>query len=157
MSDIDRNLFVSHKHEDDDKVVRLKENLGSRDYNVRDYSVTKDNPNKAHNEDYIKREILKPRLDASSVLVVIVTPDTKNSDYVDWEIEYAAKHNKRIVGVWGHGSKDCELPEALEDNYDSLVAWDTDKIIRAIEGENFNEEEDGRKRPYKKMKPAPCT
>ncbi len=157
MSEIDRNVFVSHVHKDDDDVGKLKANLSNRDYTIRDYSITADKPNNAQNEEYIKREILAPRINASSVLVVIVSPETKGSQYVNWEIEYAAQKEKRIVGVWGNGAKGCELPDALKDCYDSLVAWDGDKIIKAIEGENFNEEENGNPRPYMPIRPASCS
>ena len=156
MPKIDKNVFVSHIHEDDEDVGKLKENMGKQGYNVRDYSITSDNPNNAYNEEYIKREILAPRIKQSSVLAVIVSPGTKGSDYVDWEIEYAAKNGKRIVGIWAHGAKGCELPDALKDNYDSLVAWDAPKIISAIEDENFSEDEGGSLRPYVQIRPTHC-
>ncbi|MEZ5829238.1 MAG: TIR domain-containing protein [Hyphomicrobiales bacterium] len=46
-------------------------------------------------------------------MVVLVSPNTHKSEWVDWEIEYA--HTKcsgtRIVGVkWTHGAQGCDLP-----------------------------------------------
>ena len=101
---------------------------------VRDYSISSDNPNNAKSESYIKSEILAPRIRRCSVLAVYITPGTKNSGWVDWEIEYAHKLGKRIVGVWAHGEKDCEVPEALDDYADAVVGWTGDSIIDAING-----------------------
>ena len=102
---------------------------------VRDYSISSDNPNNAKAESYIKSEILAPRIRQCSTLAVYITPETKNSDWVNWEIEYAHKHGKRIVGIWAHGEKDCEIPEALDDYADAVVGWTGDSIIDAINGE----------------------
>lgn len=156
MADIDKNVFVSHIHEDDGEVAKLKGLLGKQDFNIRNYSVTKDNPNNAHNEDYIKNQILKPRLDASSVVAVIITPDTKKSDWVDWEVEYAVQNEKYIVGIWAHGHSECEAPQSLEDYADTFVSWDSDKIIDALEGEKYEEDCTGKPRPKRKLKPPKC-
>ena len=129
-----RNVFISHKHEDDDGLRDLKRLVEQHGMTWRDYSITADNPNNAHNEEYIKREILAPRIRQSSCLVVYVSEKTKTSDWVDWEIEYAEKQGKRIVGVWERGAKDCELPEALDRHADAVVGWNGESIINAING-----------------------
>lgn len=137
MADIDKNVFVSHIHEDDAEVGKLKDLLSKQGFNIRDYSVTKDNPNNAHNAEYIKQEILKPRLDACSTLAVIITPETRNSEWVDWEVEYAVKHEKNIVGIWANGCKDEDLPKSLDDCANAyLVGWDSELIINAISNPN---------------------
>ena len=41
---------------------------------IRDYSIRSDNPNNAHSEDYIKYQILAPRIRQSGVLVVYISP-----------------------------------------------------------------------------------
>lgn len=88
---------------------------------VRDYSINADNPNNAHSGDYIKLQILAPRIQQSSTLVVYVSPETKDSPWVDWEIEYAEKQGKRIVGVWAHGEAGCEVPDALDKYANAVV------------------------------------
>ena len=156
MVNIDKNVFVSHVHKDDAEVGNLKNLLGRQGFNIRDYSVTKDNPNNAHNEDYIKKQILKPRLDASSVVAVIVTPDTKDSDWVDWEVDYAVQHDKHIVGIWANGYSGCEAPTSLEDYADAFVSWDSDKIIDALGGGEYEEDCTGQRRPKRRLKPPKC-
>lgn len=151
-----KNVFVSHIHEDDKKVGKLKELLKKQGYEISDYSVTKENSNNAHDDDYIKNQILKPRLDASSTLAVIVTPDTKGSKWVDWEIDYAVRHDKPIVAIWAHGHSKCDAPESLEDYADAFVSWDSDKIIDALQGGGYEENCMGQPRPVRQVKSAPC-
>ena len=134
MAEETRNVFVSHVHEDDEGLGKLKDLLKANGMAIRDYSISSDNPNNAKAEDYIKSQILAPRIQQCSVLVVYVSPETKDSDYVNWEIEYAHSKDKRIVGVWAHGEDSCELPEALTKYADAIVGWTGNRIIDAING-----------------------
>ena len=121
-----KNIFISHIHEDDHRLDPLKTLLGASGMNVRDGSVNSDKPNEASNEQYIKSEILTPRIAWASVLVVLITPETQGSKWVTWEIECAEKLGKRIVGVWDHGNSECEVPEALNRLADAIVGWQGD-------------------------------
>jgi len=157
MSDDTKNVFISHVHEDDDGLRKLKELLKTNGMTIRDYSINSDNPNNAKSEEYIKNEILAPRIRQSSTVIVYITPDTKDSKYVDWEIEYAESQNKRIVGVWAWGEAGCDLPEALDQHYDAIVGWNGGKIIDAISGAfNGYESADGSQREKRSIKPHPC-
>ena len=153
MPDEIRNVFISHIHEDDEGLSRLKELAAQHGMICRDGSITTGKFNGASNEEYIKYEILKPRIEWAGTLVVYISPDTKNSDWVNWEIECAHKEGKRIVGVWEQGAKGCELPEALDRYADAVVGWNGESIVDAING-NSNEwrEPDGAKRDYRKIK-----
>ncbi len=134
MSDT-KNIFISHIHEDDPALKDLKNLLSNNGMTPRDYSVTADNPNNAHNEDYIKYQILAPRIQRSSALVVYISADMRFSRWVNWEIEHAAREGKTIVGVYEHGAAGCELPQGLENVRDALVvSWRGNDIIDAIEG-----------------------
>ena len=130
-----KNIFISHIHEDDEGLGKLKSLLKDNGMTIRDYSINADNPNNAHSENYIKSQILAPRIQQSSTLVVYISPETKNSDYVDWEIDYAQKRDKRIVGVWAHGEAGCEVPKELDNYADAVVGWTGNRIIDAINGE----------------------
>ncbi len=134
MAEETKNVFISHIHEDDAGLGKLKGLLKGNGMAVRDYSITADNPNNAHSEDYIKSEILAPRIQQSSTLVVYISPETRESDWVNWEIEYAQKQDKRIVGVWEYGEKDCEVPDALDKYADAIVGWTGNSVIDAING-----------------------
>ena len=150
------NVFISHRHEDDKVVGDFKELLADRGVTVRDASITSDTPNNAKNEAYIKSQILAPGIQWAGKVVVIVTPDTKNHDWVNWEIEYAEKMGKEIIGVWAPGSEGCDVPEALEGHADSLVTWDPDKIRRALDGERIWDGSDGTPRPAQMISRVGC-
>ena len=91
------------------------------------------------------------------MLVVYISQATKDSIYVNWEIEYAHKNGKRIVGVWEEGEKGCEIPEALESFGDAVVGWTGDNIIGAITGDNsIQEDPDGSSRDERNITRHPC-
>lgn len=157
MPDETKNVFVSHIHEDDEGLGKLKDLLQANGMIIRDYSISSDNPNNAHSEGYIKSEILAPRIRQCATMVVYVTPDTKDSDYVNWEIEYAHGKEKRIVGVWAHGEDGCELPPALEKYADAIVGWTGSRIIDAINGKIDGwENPDGSKPSVRDIKRYSC-
>ena len=134
MSQEIRNVFISHIHEDDEGLPRLKDLVKKHGMVARDGSITTDKFNRATNESYIKSGILGPRIRWASTLVVYISPETKDSEWVNWEIEYAHKQGKRIIGVWEWGERDCEIPEALKRYGDALVGWNGESIIDAING-----------------------
>lgn len=138
-----KNVFISHRHEDDAGLADLKNLVAEHGMSCRDYSITVDNPNNARSEQYIKSEILAPRIRQSGCLLVYVSNRTRHSEWVDWEIEYAHKLGKRIVGVWALGDRDCEKPEALDRHGDAVVGWNGESIIDAINGHSgawFNQD-----------------
>ena len=132
------NVFLSHIHKDDSGLEDFKSLLAKQGIEVRDYSITSDKENNAKSPEYIKNSILAPRIDACSTLVVYLTPETKNSEWVNWEIDYAFKQGKTIVGVWERGSHGCDLPTSLEEHYGAIVGWNSENIIEAING-NYRE------------------
>ncbi|NEQ53438.1 MAG: TIR domain-containing protein [Leptolyngbya sp. SIO3F4] len=134
MSSDTKNVFISHIHEDDDRINPLKELLSSNGREVRDSSVNSSNPNEAKSEDYIKNQILAPKIKWAGTLIVLISPRTKDSKWVNWEIEYAHKLGVRIIGVWDHGAAECDVPEQLDKLADAVVGWNADRIIGAIDG-----------------------
>ena len=136
MSDEIKNVFISHIHEDDEGLPKLKDLAAKHGLQIRDASITSDKPNRAKNEDYIRQEILKPNIKWAGTLAVYVSPDTWKSEWVNWEIEWAHKLGKRIIGIWQYGSKDCKMPEALEEYGDAMVGWNGESIVDAITGKS---------------------
>ena len=151
-----KNVFISHVHKDDEGLTDLKNLLKSKGMDVRDSSITNDKPNNAKSPEYIKSAILGPRIDWAGCMIVYISPETKNSDWVNWEIEYAAKQGKRIVGVWEHGEKECDLPDALKEYADAMVGWNGDAIIDAINGKDSWEKPDGGACDPVPLKRHPC-
>jgi len=137
-----RNVFVSHIHEDETHIEKMKDLLSKRGFDVRDSSITSETPNQAKEADYIKRGIIAPKIDWASVVVVLISPNMRDSEFVDWEIEYAEREGKRIVGVWTYGGAESELPDTLREYADAVVAWNGERIQEAICGDT-NELETG--------------
>ncbi|MCW2750503.1 MAG: hypothetical protein JWR83_1613 [Aeromicrobium sp.] len=152
----ERHIFISHIHEDDEHVQKLKDLLEKHGMVVDNGSITKDKFNNAQNEDYIKNDILAPRIEWASCLVVLVSEDTKDSDYVNWEIEEANRTDTRIVAVYENGEAGCELPEAAKEYADAVVSWDGGKIVDAINGEDCWQDPSGDPRPQQDLKRHNC-
>ena len=150
------NIFISHRHEDDSHIEKLKALLKARGRDVRDSSINSDNPNDAKSEAYIK-SILADRITWAGTMIVLVSPQTKDHEWVDWEIEYASKFpDKRIVGVWVEGAENTDLPEALQKLADSVVKWDADAIIAAIDGADNWQQTDGSATPPRQIPRINC-
>lgn len=131
-----KNVFISHVHEDDALVPNLKQLIERAGMVVRNGSVTSDRPNDAQNVEYIKREILKPRIEWASTLVVLITHDTADSWWVNWEIQYAVQLGKRVVGVFAQGATDADIPEDLGKCGDAaIVGWQGNRVVDAINGD----------------------
>ncbi len=141
MADI-KNVFISHVHEDDEMLPDLKQLIARAGMEVRDGSISSDKPNDAENEQYIKHEILTPRIEWASTLVVLITHDTAESWWVNWEIKRAIQLGKRVIGVFAQGATDADIPEELERCGDAaIVGWRGDRVVDAING-NIGEWDD---------------
>ncbi|MGY1844441.1 TIR domain-containing protein [Modestobacter sp. SYSU DS0875] len=142
MSD-QHNVFISHRHEDDALIADLKDLVARHGADVRDSSINAATPNQAKDPDYIK-SILAERIRWAGKIIVIVSPQTKDHEWVDWEIEYANKlDDKRIIGVWAPDATGCELPEPLQRHADAIVPWNGEKIVDALDGTDNWEDPDG--------------
>lgn len=157
MTEIIKNVFISHIHEDDHGLGKLKKILSDHGLAIRDSSINSSNPNNANNAEYIKSSILAPQIQWASTLVVYVTADTRHSEWVNWEIEYAAKQGKQIVGVWAEGEQGCEPPDALKEYHDAMVGWHGNSIVEAIvEDQDKTELPNGDAAPILPIKRHPC-
>lgn len=151
------NVFIPHIHADDDLLPKLRELAERAGCTVRDSSINSSNPNNATDPDYIKREYLKPGIEWAGTVVVLITPSTKESDWVNWEIEYAQSLGKRIVGIYAHGAADCDVPDALEKYADAIVGWQSQRVADAISGECNNwESATGEIRPDRTLTRYSC-
>jgi hypothetical protein len=150
------NVFVSHRHEDDKLVGDLKKMLAKSGAEIRDSSITRSTPNNAKSEAYI-RQLLADQIRWAGKIIVVISPDTHNHTWVDWEIEYARKFpDKRIIGVWAPGTEQGDMPDGLEDYANAIVNWDADTIMAAIDGEDNWTQPDGESTPVHSISRAPC-
>ena len=87
----------------------------------------------SNNEEYIKK-LIRPQIDWAGTVIVLIGKNTSKSDYVNWEIEYAAKKGRRIVGVYLPGESESKLPDAFNKYGNSLQKWSGESIISGING-----------------------
>lgn len=137
--DKSKNVFISHYHKDEENIHRLKKLLEPKGYRLKNSSIDSTKPNQATDPDYIRR-LLRLRIHWSGTFICMIGPKTHTREWVDWEIEQAAKKGKRIVGVYvnGIGQDQPTLPKNFEKYADALVGWTGDRIIDAIEGKLNN-------------------
>jgi len=148
MSD-NKNIFISHVHEDDALLPKLRALISMAGMDVRDGSINSGTPNNATDPGYIKEKYLKPHIDWASTLVVLITHDTAQSDWVNWEIQYAIEQGKKVVGVFAQGATDADIPEALRTHGDAaVVGWQSERVVDAINGKisGFDDPATGRPR-----------
>lgn len=152
------NVFISHAGKDEGQIEKFKTlMINKKGYHFKDSSIVESEPNNATNPDYIKSAYLIPSINWAGTVIVLIGKDTHKSDWVNWEIEYAMKLGKKVIGVYIYGEKGVTLPSALEDYGSACVGWDSNKIDEAIRGENpIWEDEDGNIRDDKTSSRITC-
>jgi hypothetical protein len=138
-----KHVFISHHHADDDHVTRLTNMLGRSGHDVRNSSIRAKPANQRRLEqglvsEEVIRRLLRIKIAWAGTVVVLIGKDTHSRPWVNWEIEQANKKGKRIVGVYIRGGTQADVPSALEKYASSIVGWNTDSIIGAVDGVSNN-------------------
>jgi len=124
------SVYISHCWDYNDALIKLKKLLNKEDGLVASYEeVTVDAPIDSEDEKYIKR-VLRARIAASDVFIVVAGMYTAHSDWMKWEIETAVANNVPVIGIRPHGS--LRTPQVVTDNAKIIVGWYTPSIIEAI-------------------------
>jgi hypothetical protein len=150
-----KHVFISHHHADDAHVDQLTALLSKNGHDIRNSSIrakpaNQERLDKGLVSDETIRRLLRRKISWAGTTVVLIGKDTHKRPWVDWEINQANKQGKRIVGVYVRGGTEADVPDALRKYASSIVGWNTQRIIDAIEGKtNTFENPDGtpRKRP----------
>lgn len=150
-----KNVFISHHHADDAHVDKLTKLLSKNGHDIRNSSIRAKPANqerlaKGLVKDETIRRLLRRKISWAGTTVVLIGKETHKRPWVDWEINQANKQGKQIVGVYVRGGTEADVPEPLKKYASSIVGWDSQRIIDAIEGKiNTFENPDGspRQRP----------
>lgn len=138
MSKVIRHIFISYQH---------KDQMKSKGFNLLSYAKNVDvdfvgrhllDPVKSKDEKYIKSEINK-QIKGTSVTVVLIGKDTKESEYQPYEIEQslAKEAPNGILGI--RLNKSVDLPKnsptrkLLHDAGAEIIDWEPKKFGEAIE------------------------
>ncbi|MDR7089806.1 TIR domain-containing protein [Cellvibrio fibrivorans] len=152
MSEIIKNVFVSHHHKDDASVDGLANILSGKNYQIRNSSIRAkpENQNRLDQKKVSDRTIerlLRMKMRWASQVVVIIGSQTHTRPWVEWEIKVAHQLGKPIIGVFENGLKEkVPLPENLEKYATSIVGWRADSVIDALEGKSQFQNPDGSSR-----------
>jgi len=134
-----RHVFISHHHADDAEVDKLTNLLSKKGYDIRNSSIRAKPANQERlDKGLVKKEViqrlLRMKISWAGTVVVIIGKDTHTRDWVNWEIEQANRQGKRIVGIYERGGREADVPAPLEKYASSIVGWDSESIINAIDG-----------------------
>ena len=130
-------VFISYYHHDDQYYKNyIDQNLSK---NIINKSVKAGEYDSDNSDEYIKRLIREDKVSDSSVIVVLIGPNTKKRKHVDWEISAGLNKNVNgcsgLVGILlptlktiGTQYSIADLPGRIFDNYNSgyakLYTWD---------------------------------
>ncbi|MGB8701529.1 MAG: TIR domain-containing protein [Thermosynechococcaceae cyanobacterium] len=147
-----RHIFISHHHADDTEVDKLISLLKRSNYDIRNSSIRAKPANQRRLEqglvsDKTIKRLLHMKISWAGTVVVLIGKDTHLRPWVNYEIEQANMQGKRIVGVYVRGGTEADKPKSLEKYASTIVGWDTERIIAAIDGtENLFQNPDGSSR-----------
>lgn len=127
-----RNVFISFATEDMDEVnlLRAQAKNENSDLEFNDWSLRE--PFESKRAEYIKKGI-KERIERSSVTLVYISPDTANSNWVNWEINESIKLGKGVIAVHTGDSPPSRVPSAIIEHKIPIIKWTTSGITAAIE------------------------
>ncbi len=143
-----RKTFISHKYSEAQELRdKIIDALG--DDATYYQGETADSPDLTDTTvDNIKKN-LTDMMHGTSVTIVIVSPNTKDSKWIDWEIEYSLKEITRedktfrtngIVGVIkkDNGTYDWLVSSKKKDDGCSVRSIDSDKLYKIINDNRYN-------------------
>lgn len=135
-----RHVFISHHHADDQAVSNMTDMLARSGYEIRNSSIRAKPANQRRldkglvSDTTIKR-LLRMKMSWASTVIVVIGKNTAMRPWVDWEIRKAHQLGKRIVGVYERGGTENDKPSGLEDYASTIVNWNANSIVAAVEGE----------------------
>ena len=129
---VKHKVFISYYHYDDQYYKNYIDSYLSS--NIINKSVRAGEYDSENSDEYIKRLIREDKISDSSVIVVLIGPNTKKRKHVDWEISAglnaSVNGNSGLVGILlpsfpisaGGYFDDTNLPPRFRDNFLSNYA-----------------------------------
>ena len=122
------SVFICHDWEYSDEYDRVCEFLDTApNFRWRNLSVPEHDP--LDTDDMLEKN-LRDQIRPADVLLVLAGMYTARSTWMDWELAFARRIGKPIIGVkpWGN----VQLPVVVQRSADEIVAWNTAAIVGAI-------------------------
>ena len=122
------SIFICHDWEYSEEYYRICEFLNdARNFAWRDLSVPEHDP---LDTDEMLKKNLRDQIRPADVMLVLAGMYTARSQWMDWEMAFARRIGKAIIGVrpWGN----VQLPVIVQNNAHEIIGWNTDSIVGAI-------------------------
>jgi hypothetical protein len=122
------SVFICHDWEYSDEYYRVCDLLdGTPNFRWQNLSVPEHAP--LDTDDMLQKN-LRDQIRPADVMLVLAGMYTARSQWMDWEMAFARRIGKAIIGVRPWGS--VQLPVVVQDNAHEIVGWNTDTIVDAI-------------------------
>lgn len=143
-----RKTFISYKYSEASELRdKIIEKLGDdATYYTGETSESPDMGDKTTEQ---IKEVLKDKIFATTVLIVILSPNMKESKWIDWEISYSLKRMKRgsvssstnkiIAVVQNNNGYDWIKSTIEKDDGCSTIRYNESKMYDIINDNRFNE------------------
>lgn len=120
------NVFISHYGEDEPHLDKLRERLHAIGCDVRNSSIEKKDYRENRVADATIAAEIRSHINWARTFIVLIGEHTHERPWVNYEIRYAARQGKTIVGIYEYGCKNnVELPEAYKRYGGSPLGWNS--------------------------------
>ncbi|MCI0675598.1 MAG: TIR domain-containing protein [Phycisphaerales bacterium] len=122
------SVFICHDWEYSDDYGRICQFLDAApNFDWENRSVPEHDPLDTDNQlQYNLRNQMRP----AHVMLVLAGMYTAHSKWMDWEMAFARRIGKPILGIAPWGNR--VLPRAVQDNADEIIRWRQETIVNAI-------------------------
>lgn len=125
-----KRLFISHSWTYSERYTSMVSLLNSRPYfEWQNYSVPVSKAFEGLTADELAEQ-LKNQIRPVQCVIIIGGMWTNHSDWIQFEIDFAKKIGKPILGVRPRSAK--VIPAAVAAAADALVNWNTESIVAGI-------------------------
>lgn len=145
-----RKTFISYKH---DEAINLRDRIIDAMGDDASYYMgeTSESPNLSDKKTETIRKNLSDMMYKTSVTIVIISPNMKQSNWIEWEISYCLKRNTRsertsnrngVVGVImkSNGSYDWARTKHVLDDGFKYYTYSTNLFLDIINENRFNQD-----------------
>jgi hypothetical protein len=127
-----RRVFISFRVEDRNKVNGLRLLSANDQFDIEFYDESVRTAINSSNEAYIK-QIIREKINRTTVTVCMVSELTHMSPWVDWELEQSyAKGNTVICMGFKDGPTSLTLPKPCRDRRENGYIWNHELLDRLI-------------------------
>lgn len=128
-----RRVFISYEGSDRMKAKGFRLLRWNKNVDVEFQDRHLLDPVDSTNRGYIQ-QCIRDEIKGTSTTVVLVGENTKDSDWVDYEIERSLKDGNGLVAIKVDDSiTDEDVPDKLKENGAEIVDWNPDEFGDAIE------------------------